>query len=123
IDPRVNCSALANSLQKPNVWSVRLFGQCVNIPDTTLTVQRCEAYQDAVLAFYDAEGSRRRGDDVELFSDDSCARRVTTVKKGMDCRAVNGVFTGQNVWSVRFRGQCVNIPDTNFLNACESFSR
>ena len=85
----------------------------------------CQRYQDAVLADYDNMGNRRRGDVVEMFADDYCSSnaKVYDVKRGTDCNTLNGVFNGQRVWSVRFRGQCVNINDTTFLPACQSYSQ
>jgi hypothetical protein len=75
------------------------------------------------MADYDAAGNRRRGDEVEMFSDDTCGAPVYTVKRGMNCSALNGIFTNQRVWSVRFRGQCVDINDTTFLPACQSYAQ
>ncbi len=72
---------------------------------------------------YENDGSRRRGDEVELFSDDRCLAPVMSVKRGTNCQALDGVFSGQRVWSVRFRGQCVDIQDTTFRPACEGYAR
>lgn len=124
VDPGVNCDALGDVLNSSKSWSVKLFGKCVDLqPDHVFSAQQCNAYQQAVLASYEADGSRRRGDDVELFTDDSCRNTLTTVKRGMDCRALGGVFDQQKVWSVRFRGQCVDIQDTTFGPACEGYAR
>lgn len=122
IDPGVECNALGSVLRNMQVWSVKLFGTCVNIPDTSFSEQKCNDYQNAVLASYENDGSRRRGDDVELFSDDRCTRSVVNVKRGTDCNALDGVFRDQQVWSVRFRGQCVDISDTTFRPACEGYA-
>ncbi len=123
IDPGVDCEALGGVLGNTKVWSVKIGNSCVDIPDTTFSTNTCNNYQDAVLASYENDGSRRRGDDVELFSDDRCTNSVMTVKRGTNCQALNGVFNGQKVWSVRFRGQCVDIQDTTFLPACEGYGR
>jgi hypothetical protein len=125
IDPGVDCNALGSVLRGSKAWSVRLNGQCVNINDQTFSSNLCQRYQDAVLADYDNMGTRRRaGDEIEMFSDDYCGATASIykVKRGTNCEALNGVFNGQKVWSVRFRGQCVNINDTTFLPACQSYS-
>lgn len=123
IDAGVDCLSLGNVLSDSNVWSVKFFGQCVNIPDTKFSVNKCDGFQNGVLSAYDDMGGRRRGDEVQLFSDDRCVNSVTTITRGNDCGALDEIFTGQNIWSVRFRGQCVNIEDTTFRPACESYSR
>lgn len=125
IDPGVDCNALGTVMRSTRAWSVRLNGQCVNIDDRTFSPTLCQKYQDAVLADYDNMGTRRRGDTVEMFSDDYCSAstKVYDVKRGTSCEALNGVFTNQRIWSVRFRGQCVNINDTTFLPACQTYSQ
>ena len=125
IDPGVDCMALGGVLRNSKVWSVRLNGQCVNVRDTSFDQNLCMRYQDGVMADYDNMGQRRRGDTVEMFSDDYCSAstKVYDVKRGTNCAALNGIFDGQKVWSVRFRGQCVNIQDTSFLPACQSYSQ
>lgn len=123
IDPGVNCSALGAVLRNTRAWSVSMNGQCVDINDKIFNEVTCQQFQDGVLADYDSAGNRRRGDAVELFSDDRCGTPVYTVKRGMRCEALNGIFSNQRIWSVRFRGQCVDIADTTFLPACESYSQ
>lgn len=126
IDPGVDCNALGSVLRSSRAWSVKLNGQCVNINDQTFSPSLCQKYQDAVLADYDNAGTRRRGgDEIEMFGDDYCSARtrIYNVKRGTNCEALNGVFSSQRVWSVRFRGQCVNINDTTFLPACQSYSQ
>ena len=72
LDPGVNCSALGNVLSGSRVWSVKLNGKCVNIPDTTFSAQKCDGYVDALLSSYENDGRRRSSESVEMFSDDSC---------------------------------------------------
>ncbi len=123
IDPGVDCTALGTVLNGTRAWSVRMNGQCVDINDRVFSPAVCQQFQNGVLADYDSAGNRRRGDQVEMFSDDSCRTPVYTVKRGMNCEALNGIFTHQRVWSVRFRGQCVDINDTTFLPACQSYAQ
>lgn len=123
IDPGVDCNALGTVLSNTRAWSVRLNGQCVDINDRQMSPNVCQQFQDGVLADYDSAGNRRRGDQVEMFSDDRCGTPVYTVKRGMNCQALNGIFANQRVWSVRFRGQCVDINDTTFLPACQSYAQ
>jgi hypothetical protein len=123
IDPGVDCNALGTVLNGTRAWSVSLNGQCVDINDKTFNASTCQEFQDAVLADYDSAGNRRRGDTVELFTDDRCGNSLYTVKRGLKCEDLNGVFGGQRVWSVRFRGQCVDINDTTFLPACQTYAQ
>ncbi len=126
VDPGVDCVALGTVLRGTRAWSVKLNGQCVNIVDKEFGPALCQKYQDAVLADYDNMGTRRRGgDEIEMYTDDYCSSsaKLYNVKRGTNCDALNGVFSGQRVWSVRFRGQCVNITDTTFLPACQSYSQ
>ncbi len=123
IDPGVDCNALGAVLRNTRAWSVSMNGQCVDISDKVFSAAVCQQFQDGVMADYDASGNRRRGDEVEMFSDDTCRSPVYTVKRGMNCSALNGIFTNQRVWSVRFRGQCVDINDTTFLPACQSYAQ
>jgi hypothetical protein len=124
IDPGVDCNALGGVLRSTRVWSVKLNGQCVDVADTQFSSNLCMQYQDGVMADYDNMGNRRRGDIVEMFSDDYCtgSAKVYDVKIGTDCNALNGIFSNKKIWSVRFRGQCVDIQDTTFLPACQSYS-
>lgn len=122
IDPGVNCDALGNSLRGINVWSVKIDSQCINTPDKQFSAPLCNGFQEAVYATYENDGSRRRGDAVELFSDDYCADKITSIVRGTSCDSLNKLFDGKNVWSVRFRGNCVNISDTNFIGACRGFT-
>jgi hypothetical protein len=125
IDPYMDCGPLSTVLMNMRVWSVRFEGKCVNIPDTTFSPQSCQSFQNAVLARYENDGQHHHRGDVELFTDDSCsdANSITTITSGDNCDALNGVFNGTRVWSVKFRGQCVNIPDTTFLPACQSYAK
>lgn len=123
LDPGVNCHALGGVLNTSNVWSVKLNGKCVNIPDTKFSAQKCDGYVDALLSSYENDGRRRAGEEVEMFSDDYCRNTVATIQRGDNCEALNNVFNGQNIWSIRYRGQCVNITDTTFRPACETYAR
>jgi hypothetical protein len=123
IDPGVDCQALGPIYSNIRLWSVKIDNKCVNIPDTFFTSMKCQELQDGVIARYENDGRRRSGDTVELFSDDNCSAAVTTIRRGDNCSALNGIYNNQKVWSVRFRGQCVNSPDTFFQQACESYSR
>ncbi|MFL5786187.1 MAG: hypothetical protein ACJ76H_16330 [Bacteriovoracaceae bacterium] len=123
IDPGVDCNALGAVLSQSRVWSVSVNGQCVDIQDEYFDANTCNSFQNGVLADYDNSGNRRRGDTVEMFSDDRCGTPVYSVKRGADCQALNGIFNNQRIWSVRFRGQCVDINDTTFLPACQSYAQ
>jgi hypothetical protein len=123
LDSGIDCKAISPLFRNQKVWSVSLLGKCVNVTDETFSEDLCMRYQDSVVAQYESDGSRRRGDTVELYTDDSCANELTSVKRGDNCEALNNVFNNQKVWSVKFRGQCVNIPDSTFLPACQDYSR
>lgn len=121
IDGTTDCKALNGVLSNFRIWSVSMGGKCVNIPDTTFTQVSCQNFQTAGIANSDNRG--RRGEPVELFTDDSCYAPLLTVQKGIDCRALSPVYENMRVWSIRYRGQCVNIQDTTFGPACEAYSR
>lgn len=124
IDPAVNCSALGRVLERIRVWSVRLDGACVDISDTNMSANLCQGYQDAVLASYEADRvTRRSGEEVEFFANDNCSAKVARIVKGTNCNAMSKIFDVHRVWSIRFRGSCVDIADTNFQAACNAYTR
>lgn len=125
IDPGTNCGPVGKILDGLNVRSVKLGDKCVDIPNTTFSVNKCIDYQDAVYATYENDGSRRERGSVELYSGNYCysSNRVKTIGRRTDCSAMNKIFDGQMIRSVKFRGKCIDIPNTNFLNACQEHSR
>ncbi len=124
IDPGVDCQSLGDVLNGTQARSVILDGKtCVNLIDRNFSAHTCLDYQDGVVSRYETDGTRRRGDAVELFSDDYCTRGVTTIRRGDNCSALSGIFGTLGIRSVNFRGQCVNITDTAFAYACDSYVR
>ena len=124
LDPGVDCSALGGVYTGIRIWSIKAAGGvCLNVQDTTFSAPRCEGYQTGILGMYESDGSRRRGDSVELFTDDHCMAPLTNVKRGDNCQALNNIYGGMRVWSIRHRGQCLNIQDTNYQNACQTYAQ
>jgi hypothetical protein len=120
IDSQTSCHAWNTVLGGMPVWSIRVEGRCRNIADRNYTPQVCEQFQHSGNVL---QRRMKQPDAIELFTDDSCARELTHVQRGDDCSAMNGVYGDAQVWSIRFRGRCENIPDTNFPSACQNYSR
>ena len=65
---------------------------------------------------------------VEFFRSDHCSQDLlTTINFGTNfeqnrlrCEA-RSQYIKQNVWGVRYNGNCIDIRDTSFLAACEQF--
>lgn len=120
IDAQTNCQGWGMVLNGMQVWSARAEGRCRNIADRAYSAQLCEQFQTAGR---EIQYRQQQPDAVELFADDSCTNAVTYVQRGDNCGALNMLFGDSQVWSIRFRGRCENIPDTNFPSACQNYSR
>ena len=65
---------------------------------------------------------------VDFYRSDHCSQDLlTTINFGTNleqnkqrCEA-RAQQISQNVWGVKYNGECVDIRDTNFLSACEQF--
>ncbi len=65
---------------------------------------------------------------VDFYRSDHCSQDLlTTINFGTNleqnkqrCEA-RSQYIKQNVWGVKYNGECVDIRDTNFLSACEQF--
>lgn len=115
IDSLSQCTAQLGSNASRWAWSIRLDGQCQNIPDTTALLA-CAAI-DAPIApdtsfvyFYETS--------------DSCGGAVLTSKTIQHSQALASqcVFSSsllsKPVWSVKLNGVCTNISDTDIISAC-----
>jgi hypothetical protein len=100
---------------------MRVENQCINTVDTLFSAGLADKLiRDAMdMRGYEDPRSER----IELFSDDSCLRQVTTVTRGNNCQALSTFHGARPVWSIKFRGRCENIQDTTFANACETYAR
>lgn len=104
IGPETNCKAMG----RDNIWAARVGGECGDISDSPFedTCERFKAGNDGVL----------------LYKSDSCSSKelVGSVGFGSDCTAA-GVRNGPRVWAVKIQGQCEDISDMNFEEACKRF--
>ncbi len=100
VNEYTNCSELSST---DIAWSIKVGGQCRNIPDTNV--------QKACFLIK-AEGS-----DVIYGRSDSCSddTMIGAVDEFTDC---NQFSETENAWSIKVGGQCQNISDTNAKQAC-----
>lgn len=120
LDPSVNYAGLGSIMGGARVWSIKVENTCIDSPD--------QAYSDAMTAKLIDSAIQMRtrtpfGERVELFSDDRCSVPVTHVQPGDQCSLMDAFFSGQRVWSIMFRGRCVDVPDTSFSSACSQYTR
>jgi hypothetical protein len=120
IDPNVDYRTLDTVLRGMPIWSIRLDNRCINIPDVNFTGDYGAGLAESLRGM---RAFGNAGEAIEFFSDDSCSRPLTYVRQGDRCELLSRFFTNMQVWSVKFRGSCVNISDTTFGNACATYTR
>jgi hypothetical protein len=123
IGPLTQCQPLVSTLDSKQVWSIKWQGQCIDTSDISFNMNSCNSYVEATKAVAESRGN----DDLPqntatLFSDDYCKMKISTVNRGSPCATFDKMFNSRQVWSVLFRGQCININDTSFYNACSAYS-
>jgi hypothetical protein len=126
IDPGVNCNAIGTVLKGKNVYSLRIDGKnCIAPLVKAFSPDLCLQYQDAIVSMYENDGVRRRGDTVELYTGYNCndQENLASIRRGDNCNAMNALFGGKNIYSVKFRGQCIANQVSTFLNLCENYAR
>lgn len=120
LDTYTNCPAWHSVVGNSRIWSVRAEGRCYNIQDREFNPQSCEDMKHAGRA---TQFRQKQPDAIELFTDDHCAAPLTYVQRGDDCAGLGQLYGRERVWSIRFRGRCENIQDTNFPAACSAYTR
>ena len=106
LSPTTNCSSLSSSQR---TWGVSVQGQCHDISDIGSDV--------ACLLFKAASNFNSS----LLYHSDRCEENelIAAVDESTSCNALSGV-TNKRVWGIKIDGQCFDISDRDFANACES---
>ncbi|MBY0413300.1 MAG: hypothetical protein K2Q18_04010 [Bdellovibrionales bacterium] len=119
IKNEMDCNAWM-PVMKGNAWSILASGKCIDIQDALMTPALCENFKRGGNYL---NNRSPRPDLMEAFSDDRCTVPVTFFQRGDDCDALNTVFGGAKVWSLKVRGRCEDIQDLAFPQACQNFTR
>lgn len=118
LDESINCDVWKGVLGSANIWSVSVSGRCLNIPDVTFSANTCSRFSRGALSIQRPVAQ----DAVELYTDDRCQNKIIDVQRGDRCDEMSELFGSLNVWSIKFRGRCENIPDLNFKDGCNKYS-
>lgn len=106
VAPNSDCSKLSGL---GRTWGVRIRGTCVDISDVE-TDRACYLLKAAANPYA-----------VALYKSDSCADNlIAYVDTYTDCQRLSQQ-TNDRVWGIRLNGQCRDISDMNFIQACEQF--
>ncbi len=106
LSPTTNCSSLTSSKR---TWGVSIQGQCHDISDMSS--------DNACLLFKAASNFNS----TFLYNNDRCEDRdlIAVVDENTACSSLSAV-TSKRVWGVKIDGQCFDISDRNFTEACEA---
>jgi hypothetical protein len=105
---RSDCSRFADVVNNNSVWAVEVNGQCQDIADMN-PKDACEAFK----------GGDRGG--VKFFHSDTCrGGLVAIVNNPADCRKLSPSMP--SVWAIEVNGQCQDINDMSFVDACARFA-
>jgi hypothetical protein len=110
------CQTLSGQVTQ-SVWGVKFDGgSCININDMP--------FASACRVFQAGQGN----DVVQYYNSDSCSSDMVaslrfTGKTDLDDQACANAahYVNAQVWGVRLSGQCQNVADTTFTNACARF--
>jgi hypothetical protein len=105
---RSDCSRFAEVVNNSNVWAIEVNGRCKDIADMN-PKDACEAFK----------GGDHGG--VKFYHSDNCSDGlIAIVNNPADCRK----FTPSTprVWAIEVNGQCQDISDMSFVDACARFA-